>query len=68
MKILEKVAKFCHKNLNEETKSYLTNLRSLSEETIKTFELGLFPDDLRSLFEKFDPKELRKKRYNRARI
>lgn len=60
MKVLEKVAKFCHKNLNEEIKSYLTDSRQLDEEVIKKFEIGCFPNDLRVLFEKFDPKELRK--------
>lgn len=61
MNIFAKVANFCHKNLfkNEEALDYVCYKRKISTEFINNFELGLFPQDLRELFEIIDPKDLR---------
>lgn len=52
---------FCHNYLVDSNKfvySYLRN-RGISYNTIKEFKLGAFPSDLRKLFEKIHPEELR---------
>lgn len=58
--IYKKVAQICHKRLlkDRNTMDYLTN-RGLSMESIENFELGLFPQDLRELFDVIDPIDLR---------
>ncbi|MHA2216342.1 MAG: toprim domain-containing protein [Candidatus Hodarchaeales archaeon] len=60
-KIYKSVAEFCHGRLfrDDSAISYLTNRRKLSEQTIKEFEIGLFPQDLRELFEIEKPQDLR---------
>lgn len=59
-KIYEQVAKFCHRRLlkDEGTMLYLKE-RGLTEESIAKFEIGLFPQDLRELFEFASPVDLR---------
>jgi DNA primase len=56
-----KVTKFCHNYLlqNDNVMNYLKNKRKLTLESINKFQIGLFPKDLRELFEKIDPKDLR---------
>jgi DNA primase len=60
-KTFARVAKFCHSRLlkNEEVMTYLLENRQIQKEYIDKFQVGLFPQDLRELFEKEDPKELR---------
>lgn len=60
-KIFARVAKFCHGRLlkNEEVMAYLLENRQIQKEFIDKFQIGLFPQDLRELFEKEDPKQLR---------
>jgi len=60
-KIVEQVAKFCRKRLlkDDKTLKYLTEKRQLTLDSIEKFQIGLFPHDLRELFEIVDPKELR---------
>lgn len=58
-KIIEQVAKFCQKRLNDKTTKYLIDDRGLTLESINKFQIGLFPYDLRELFEVVDPKSLR---------
>ena len=55
-----KVSKFCHERLLND-KNVLTYLedRKLTIDSIKKFQIGLFPSDLRELFSQFDPKDLR---------
>lgn len=61
MKIFADVVKFCHERLLQDkgTMEYLQQRRGLSLDSITKFQLGLFPQDLRELFEIADPKELR---------
>jgi DNA primase len=58
--VFSSVAKFCNGNLkqNQDAISYLTN-RGINLSTINLFEIGLFPEDLRDLFEVIDPKVLK---------
>lgn len=58
--VYEKIAKLCHRRLlrDNDSMEYLSN-RSISEESISKFEIGLFPQDLRELFVLVDPIELR---------
>jgi len=60
-RITYEVAKFCHKRLfkYKEVMDYLTKERGLTEKSIKKFEIGLFPQDLRELFQIIGAKELR---------
>lgn len=60
-KVIAKVSEYCCKRLFEDEAAlgYLRDGRNLSEETIRRFEIGLFPQDLRELFELADPKSLR---------
>jgi len=60
-KIFANVSKFCHDRLlkNEDVIAYLTDKRKLSLESIKKFQIGLFPSDLRELFLVINPKDLR---------
>lgn len=60
-KIIEQTAKFCQKLLlkDSEVVKYITEERQLSFDSINKFEIGLFPNDLRTLFEVIDPKDLR---------
>jgi DNA primase len=60
-KILAKVAEYCYTNLyrDEAALVYLRDNRGLSDEIIKQFEIGLFPQDLRELFSLANPKDLR---------
>jgi len=60
--IYSQIANFCHQNLlnNKEVLSYL-HCRGISKKSIKYFELGYFPHDLRDLFKSgIDPILLRK--------
>ena len=59
--VYEKLIKFCHSRLlkDEEAMQYPTSQRKLTDEVIKQFQIGLFPKDLRELFDLFDPKTLR---------
>lgn len=59
--VLAKVSEYCCARLyrDEAVLGYLKNDRGLSDETIRQFEIGLFPQDLRELFELADPKNLR---------
>lgn len=61
MDTFAKVANFCHQRLlnNKEVMEYVLYKRELTLDSINKFELGLFPQDLRELFELIDPKELR---------
>ena len=58
---ITKTINFCHKNLlkDDETMDYLVNKRKMSVEHIKRFKFGLFPRDLRKLFEVVNPRDLR---------
>ena len=60
-KIYKNISQFCHKNLLNNTNviSYLNN-RGLNMESIKKFEIGLFPSDIKELFKIENPIELRK--------
>jgi DNA primase len=60
-KIIEQVVKFCQKRLlkDDEALEYLTQKRQLTLDSIDKFQIGLFPNDLRDLFEAIDPKEAR---------
>lgn len=60
-KIFARVAKFCHSRLlrDEEVMAYLLENRQITRETIDKFQIGLFPQDLRELFDIEDPKKLR---------
>jgi len=59
----EKLTDVCHKLLldNESLMYYLKVRRGMTDETISTYKLGAFPDDLRQLYKRYDldPKELR---------
>lgn len=59
--VLARVSEYCCARLceNGEALNYLTVDRGLSVDTIRRFEIGLFPQDLRELFELTDPKSLR---------
>lgn len=61
MNIFGKVIEFCSKNLlqNQEAFEYVNTKRKISKESIDKFEIGLFPQDLRELFEVVSPKDLR---------
>lgn len=58
---ISSVVEYCHGNLlnNKEAFEYLTKGRNLSMDSIKKFQLGLFPQDLRELFSFSDPADLR---------
>lgn len=58
--IFYQISRFCHKNLlsNNDILSYLY-CRGIRKKTIKKFELGYFPNDLRDLFDSIDPVKLR---------
>lgn len=60
----EKLTDVCHKLLldNESLMYYLKVRRGMTDETISTYKLGAFPEDLRQLYKRYDldPKELRK--------
>ena len=60
-KVLGIVSQYCHEKLlsNDEALDYLVNKRKLSHESLDKWEIGLFPQDLRELFDIIDPKELR---------
>lgn len=55
----------CHNILldNRELISYLKDDRGMTNQTIKSYKLGAFPEDLRQLYQKhdLDPKELRER-------
>jgi DNA primase len=59
--VFKVVAQYCHENIlkNKDVLGYLLEERKLKLETIKQWEIGLFPQDLRELFNVVDPKELR---------
>lgn len=59
--IFAKVTEFCHNRLLQdgETMDYLENKRKINLESINKFQIGLFPKDLRELFQVVDPKDLR---------
>jgi DNA primase len=59
--IIYKVVKFCHKRLlkHQNVLDYLITKRGLTEESINKFEIGLFPQDLRELFQIIEAKFLR---------
>ena len=59
--VLAKVSEYCCARLckDETALNYLVNDRGLSNDVIKRFEIGLFPQDLRELFDLADPKSLR---------
>lgn len=59
-KIYETISKYCYNKLltNGDVLSYLEN-RKITKETIERFELGLFPQDLRELYELVEPINLR---------
>lgn len=61
MDTFAKVANFCHQKLlnSEEVMEYVLHKRELNLDSINKFEIGLFPADLRELFDIIDPKELR---------
>jgi DNA primase len=61
-KTINRVIDFCHKSLLEDNRglSYLQDSRNLDIEIIKEFSLGLFPQDIRVLFQVADPQILRK--------
>lgn len=61
MKIFADVVEFCHGRLlkDADVMEYLQQKRGLSLHSITKFQLGLFPQDLRELFEIADPKKLR---------
>lgn len=61
MNTFAKVASFCHKRLfkDDEVMEYILRKREISTDFIDKFEIGLFPQDLRELFEAIDPKDLR---------
>ena len=58
---LKKVALLCHSRLwnDEAAVAYLRDDRKLTSETIRKFKIGLFPKDLRELFDEIDAKSLR---------
>jgi DNA primase len=60
IEVFDVVTKFCHNNLlnNKDVLAYLIEERNLTYESIRGWELGLFPKDLRELFKVVDPKEL----------
>jgi len=60
-KIFARVAGFCHNHLlrDEEVMAYLLEKRLITKEFIDKFQIGLFPQDLRELFDIEDPKKLR---------
>lgn len=55
------VSKLCHERLlsNKDVLNYIKEERGLSEETLRKWEIGLFPQDLRELFSLCDPTKLR---------
>lgn len=61
----EKLTDVCHKLLlkNDALMYYLKVNRGMTDETISTYKLGAFPEDLRDLYDKYsiDPKELRER-------
>lgn len=59
--ILKKVSILCHSRLwnDESAVAYLHEDRKLTDETIKKFQIGLFPKDLRELFDDVSAKTLR---------
>jgi DNA primase len=59
--VLARVSEYCCAKLHkdEAALNYLTDDRGLSDDTIRRFEIGLFPQDLRELFDLADPKSLR---------
>lgn len=60
-KVFTNVVKYCHKRLfdDKEVMTYLMDKRQLTQETLEQFQVGLFPTDLRELFNLADPKDLR---------
>lgn len=60
-KTFARVAKLCHGRLlkDREVMAYLLDHRQIQKEFIDKFQIGLFPQDLRELFEREDPKNLR---------
>ncbi|KKN37883.1 hypothetical protein LCGC14_0758920 [marine sediment metagenome] len=60
----EKLTNVCHKLLlkNDSLMYYLKVCRGMTDETISTYKLGAFPEDLRDLYKyNLDPKELRER-------
>lgn len=59
-KIFKKVAEICNNHLlsNDEVLLYLNN-RGINQKSINKFQIGLFPKNLKILFDELDPKELR---------
>jgi len=59
--VFQDVVKICSENLlyNKEVLDYIVNERKISLNSINKFELGLFPEDLRNLFDKISPEDLR---------
>lgn len=59
--VFEKLITFCHQNLlkDDDRMDYIINKRKLNINNIKKFQIGLFPNDLRQMFETVDPKDLR---------
>lgn len=59
--VFKTISKYCNENLlkNNVVLNYLLEERKLTLESILQWELGLFPQNLRELFEIADPKELR---------
>jgi DNA primase len=59
--VLSSTAKFCYNNLlsNKDALEYACENRKFTAETLKHFELGLFPTDMTELFKFVDPKTLR---------
>lgn len=59
--VFREISQYCHKKLlnNEEVLDYLLVERKLKISTIEQWEIGLFPQDLRELFNIADPVTLR---------
>lgn len=59
--VLRKLSEFCHSRLakDEAAMVYLTEERKLTKQTIRKFQIGVFPQDLRELFPVIDAKILR---------
>lgn len=59
--IFAKVANLCHNKLlkNDNIMAYLKENRKINLESINKFKIGIFPENLKELFEVADPKDLR---------
>lgn len=59
--VYKKVIKYCHRRLfkDKAAMAYLKEARGLSEETIRKFKIGLFPQNLKELYSIVDARILR---------